>query len=120
MAFAFEKLNVYQKAVDFADRICGVTSNFPKSYYFLRDQLNRASLSIAANIAEGNGRFTKADRKYFFVIARGSIQECVPLLELTARRGFLNPELHETLKNNLEEISKMLSGLIRGIDKRVK
>ena len=118
MAFAFEKLIVYQKAVDFADRICGITSSFPKGYYFLRDQLNRAALSIAANIAEGNGRFTKSDRKHFFIIARGSIQECVPLLELAARRGFLNTERHETLKNDLEEISKMISGLINGLENR--
>jgi four helix bundle protein len=118
MAFAFEKLNVYQKSVDFADRIFGSTCGFPKGYYFLADQLNRASLSISANIAEGNGRFTKADRKNFFIIARGSVQECVPLLVLAARRGLLNQKLHETLKNDLEEISKMLSGLINGIDNR--
>jgi len=104
--------------VDFADRICGITSNFPKGYYFLRDQFNRASLSIPANIAEGNGRFTKSDHKHFFIISRGSVQECVPLLELAARRGFLNSELHETLKNDLEEISKMLSGLINGLENR--
>ncbi len=55
MAFMFENLEVYQKAVDFADNICTTTSKFPKGYYFLRDQLNRASLSISANIAEGNG-----------------------------------------------------------------
>ncbi len=79
MAFAFEKLVVYQKAVDFADNICQTTSKFPNGFYFLRDQLNRASLSVAANIAEGNGRFTKNDRKHFFGIARGSVQECVPL-----------------------------------------
>ena len=118
MAFAFEKLIVYQKAVDFADRICGITSSFPNGYYFLRDQLNRASLLISANIAEGNGRFTKSDCKHFFIIARCSIQECVPLLELTARRGFLNTERHESLKNDLEEISKMVSGLINGLEKR--
>jgi len=116
MTFAFEKLIVYQKAVDFAENICATTSKFPNGYYFLRDQLNRASLSIAANIAEGNGRFTKPDRKYFFSIARGSVQECVPLLELAARRGFLNPKFHETLKNDLEEISKMISGLINGLE----
>ncbi len=118
MAFAFEKLNVYQKAVDFADNICTATSKFPNGYYFLRDQLNRASLSISANIAEGNGRFTKSDRKHFFIIARGSVQECVPLLELAARRRFLNSEFHETLKKDLEEISKMLSGLINGLENR--
>ena len=119
MAFAFEKLIVYQKSVDFADKICATTSNFPNGYYFLRDQLNRASLSISANIAEGNGRFTKSDRKHFFIIARGSVQECVPLLELAVRRKFIKPEAHQTLCNDLEEIAKMTSGLIKGIDKRL-
>jgi len=118
VAFIFEKLIVYQKAVDFADKICSATSEFSKGYYFLRDQLNRASLSISANIAEGNGRFTKSDRKHFFIIARGSVQECVPLLELAARQKFLNTKVQESLKNDLEEIAKMLSGLINGLEKR--
>ena len=74
MAFSFEKLVVYQKAVDFADSVCAATEQFPRGYGFLVDQLNRAALSIAANIAEGNGRFTKPDRKNFFGIARGSVQ----------------------------------------------
>ena len=82
MAFSFEKLLVYQKAVDFADAICEHTQKFGRGYGFLALQLNRAALSISANIAEGNGRFTKADRRNFFGIARGSVQECVPLLEL--------------------------------------
>ena len=94
MTFAFEKLLVYQKAVDFADAICSKTENFPRGYGFLSDQINRASLSIAANIAEGNGRFTTPDRRNFFIIARGSVQECVPLLELALRRKLLIPGDH--------------------------
>ena len=118
MAFAFEKLLVYQKAVDFADSVCTATENFPRGYGFLVDQLNRASLSIAANIAEGNGRFTKADRKNFFGIARGSVRECVPLLELASRRKLMNDSEHVELKSRLEEISRMLSGLIEGLENR--
>ena len=116
MAFAFEKLLVYQKSVDFADHIFSKTENFPCSYGFLVDQLNRAAVSIAANIAEGNGRFTKADRRNFIVIARGSIQECVPLLELASRRNLITPADHEDLKSNLEEVARMLRGLIKGLD----
>jgi hypothetical protein len=63
MGFAFEKLQVYQKVVSFADAVCTLTQGFPRGYFFLADQLNRAALSIAANIAEGNGRFTKPDRR---------------------------------------------------------
>jgi four helix bundle protein len=118
MPFAFEKLFVYQKAIDFANAVCSLTKEFPRGYFFLADQLNRAALSIAANIAEGNGRFTKADRKNFFGIARGSVQECVPLLELAARQNLLAADRHQLLKANLEEIAKMLSGLINGLEKR--
>ena len=118
MGFMFENLQVYQKAVDLADRIATLTENFPRGYYFLVDQLNRAGLSIATNLAEGNGRFTKADRRNFFTIARGSAQECVPLLEIARRRGFISEPQHGELRAGLEEIAKMISGLIRGLDKR--
>jgi hypothetical protein len=99
MAFMFENLQVYQKAVDFADRIASKTEAFPRGYYFLVDQLNRAALSVATNLAEGNGRFTKPDR-----VAR--------------RRGFISDTDHSSLKSHLEEMAKMISGLINGLDKR--
>ena len=118
MAFAFEKLIVSQKAIDFSDQICQATQTFPRGFYFLVDQLNRAALSIATNIAEGNGRFTTRDRKNFFRIARGSVQECVPLLELAQRRGLIEPQAHSNFKADLEEIAKMISGLINALDKR--
>ncbi len=120
MAFMFENLAVYQKAVDFADRIVGLTEGFPRGYYFLTDQLNRAALSIATNLAEGNGRFTKPDRRNFFTIARGSVQECVPLIELARRRGFIADAISAELRSKLEEISRMLSGLINGLENRQK
>ena len=116
MPFMFEKLDVYQKSVDLAERIINLTEEFPKGYYFLTDQLNRASLSIAANIAEGNGRFTKMDRRNFFIIARGSVQECVPLLEIAKRKQFISDVKLSDLFNQLEVISKMISGLINGLE----
>jgi len=118
MAFAFEKLLVYHKAIAFADAVCTLTKGFPRGYFFLADQLNRAALSIAANIAEGNGRFTRPDPKNFFGIARGSVQECVPLLELAGRQKLLEPPQHQHMKTELEEVARMLSGLINGLDKR--
>jgi four helix bundle protein len=118
MSFAFEKLVVYQKAVAFADSVCQVTAGFPRGFFFLADQLNRAALSIAANIAEGNGRFTKADRRNYFGIARGSVQECVPLLELGKRRGIIQDATHAAMKGVLEEIARMLSGLIKRVEER--
>jgi four helix bundle protein len=120
LAFSFEKLVVCQKAVDFADSVCSHTESFTRGYSYLANQLNRAALSISANSAEGNGRFTKADRRNFFGIARGSIQECVPLLELARRRAFLSDEQHMGLKAQLEEIARMPAGLINGLDNREK
>jgi four helix bundle protein len=118
MAFMFEKLAVYQKAVSFADQIVALTQSFPRGFHFLSDQLNRAALSIAANIAEGNGRFTKPYRKNFFTIARGSVQECVPLLEVARRRSLIEQSTHEALRSDLETIAKMISGLIKGLENR--
>ena len=59
VAFLFENIEVYQKAVDFADQIAATTEGFLRGYGFLVDQSNRAALSIATNLAEGNGRFAK-------------------------------------------------------------
>ena len=119
MAFMFENLQVYQKAVNLADRIAVLTEGFPRGYYFLSDQLNRAALSIATNLAEGNGRFTKTDRRNFFIIARGSIQECVPLLEIARRRGFIGDGDHNSFRSELEVIAnKVVAGLINGLENR--
>ena len=118
MALTFEKLIVYQKAISYGDCICAITENFPGGYGFLSDQLNQTSGSIAANIAEGNGRFTIPDRRNFFLIARDSAQECVALLEIGFRGKLIALDIHRRLRSDLEEISKMLSGLINGLESR--
>ena len=112
MPFLVEKLNVYQKAVDFAEAVGHVTEMFPRGHTYLADQLNRAATSISANLAEGNGRSHKPDRRRFFFISRGSAFECLPLLELARRKNLLAAERHRVLYGQLEEISKMLSGLL--------
>ena len=118
MPFAVENLKLYQKTVDFADQVLATTEHFPRGYGFLADQLNRASVSITANLAEGNGRFTTPDCKHFFAIARGSILECLPLLELAVRRNLIDADRQGQLRDRLEELGKMISGLIKGLDHR--
>ena len=113
MTFLFEKLDVYRKAVDFAQEIYETTKGFCRGSFHLADQLNRAALSISTNIAEGNGRYHKADRINFFRIARGSAFECVPLLEICRRRKLIGGERQATLRKEIEDISRMLSGLIK-------
>ena len=110
--FIFEKLVVYQRALALAERISSLTADFPRGSWYLADQLNRASLSVSLNIAEGNGRWTQADRRNFFGIARGSVHECVPLIELARRKRLLTDSTAEQLKAELEALAKMLSGLV--------
>lgn len=113
MPFLFEDLEVYRVSVQCADDVIMLASDFPRGFGFLANQLNRAALSIPANIAEGNGRSTDRDRRHFFHIARGSAQECVPLLEIARRRSLISIESHEHLRSRVEHICRMLSGLIR-------
>lgn len=108
----FEKLEVYQQAITLADELSSLTEHFPKGTYYLADQLNRAVLSIATNIAEGNGKYHKADRINFFRIARGSAFECVPILEICKRKKLLETDACQKFKTKLEAICKMLSGLM--------
>lgn len=119
MAFIFEKLDVYQRAIDLAEKITRLTEAFPpRRHRRLADQLGRASLSISLNIAEGNGRWHAKERKNFFWVARGSVFECVPLLELCKRETLIGEGDCENLKKELEILAKMLSALIKGTDKR--
>ncbi len=94
MSFIFEKLEVYPRAVDFAERIETLSKEIAgQGYYHLLEQLRRASLSISLNIAEGNGRWRPGNTKNFFWIARGSAFECVPLVELCRRQKLISEEI---------------------------
>ena len=78
MGFGFERLDVYKKAIDFADKVYKITKNFPNNeLYGITSQIRRASISVSANIAEGSGRYYKKDFIQFLRIARSSIYECV-------------------------------------------
>ena len=94
MGFSFEKLDVYKNAIDFACNIYEITKKFPKNEtYGLTSQLRRASVSISSNIAEGSGRYNKRDFAQYLRIARGSIYECIPLLEISFRESYINKSL---------------------------
>jgi len=114
--FDFCKLEVYQKAKAFCILIHKLISNrnFDRT---TNDQLRRASLSIMLNIAEGSSRFSNKDRKNFMVVARGSAFECAAIIEYLYEVGEIDKDAYVNFLNSLEEISKMLHGLIRGLDK---
>ena len=116
--FLFEKLDVYQRAVEFANSVYSLCGSFPRGLYSLSDQSRRAATSISLNIAEGSGRFHCNDKKQFYFISRGSIYECVPLLEICKEQNLLNIQEYQNLKEKLIIISKMLSKMIQYLEKQ--
>jgi four helix bundle protein len=113
VTFDFEKFPVYRLALDFAREAEDLLSqlDLPKNSR-IADQLSRASLSISLNIAEGAGRYSKADKKHFYITARGSVFECVAVLDVLLAKGKIEPAIRSKQYVMLEELSKMLSGLI--------
>ncbi|MDY7107926.1 MAG: four helix bundle protein [Planctomycetota bacterium] len=97
---------------------CGPDGAYSRGCRYLADRRDRASLSIDANIAESNGRLTRADRKHCFGIARGSTQKCVPMLKLASRRQLVEPGRRAALREAPETTARMISGLIRGLEQR--
>jgi four helix bundle protein len=80
--FDFENLEVYKKAKAFNSTVTKTILQIETLDGVTKNQLRRASLSIVLNIAEGISRFSKADRKNFCVIARGSVFECVAVFDI--------------------------------------
>ena len=72
------------------------------------------------NIAEGSSRFSNKDRKNFMVVARGSTFECAAIIEYLYEVSEINKDSFDNYMNFLEEISKMLFGLIKNLDKCTK
>lgn len=114
--FDFEKLTVYKKAKTF-NKSVSIFLESTKVDRVTHDQLRRASFSIMLNIAEGSGRFTKPDKRNFYVIARGSVFECVAIFDYLKDLDRMSYEVFRQYYTSLEEISKMLFALIKGQDK---
>lgn len=114
--FNFEKLDVWQKAMDFADLVYKYTRSFPADERFgLTNQLRRAAISISSNISEGSSRSSKTDFARFVEIAAGSIFEVTSQTFVARRQSFLTEEQFRHLYTNAEELSRMLSGLRKSL-----
>ena len=114
--FNFEKLDVWQKAIDFADLIYKETRVFPSEERFgLTNQLRRASVSISSNIAEGSSRSSKNDFARFAEIAAGSVFETVSQAFIARRQDFLSEDQFREIYVHAEELSRMLSGLRKSL-----
>lgn len=115
--FSFEDLDVWQKAVEFANKVISLAEEIGanRKHFRLIEQLEAASTSIALNIAEGKGRHSKKEFIQYLYIARGSLFETITLLIIMNRNQWIVNEQLDTLKNFGDEIGKMLSSLINSI-----
>jgi len=106
---SFEELPVWQKAMDLADALFDATETAAFSRrYSLRDQMERAALSVSSNIAEGFERGTREEFLAFLYIARGSCGELRSQLAFSHRRKLIPPSGYEPLRDVCLSVSKQL------------
>ncbi len=118
MAFAFEELKVYKRALDYSVAVINAIDGIdtPRKHFRLIEQLEASSTSVALNISEGKGRFSKKEFKHFLYISRGSLYETVTMLQTLKTKKWLDARSYEKLYSEAETLSKMISGLIGSID----
>lgn len=109
----YEKLQVWQKSMDFVVEIYRLTNRFPKSEtYGLTSQMRRAAVSIPSNIAEGSRRSTKKDFSHFLIQAMSSGAELETQIAICKRLAYGKPDHYVHLSQLLGEIMRMLNKLI--------
>ena len=109
-----KRLDAWREAVELTISVYHATDNFPKEHRFaLTEQIHRAALSVASNIAEGAARQTKKEFANYLHIAQGSLSELDTQLEIAKRLKFLSNEQWRTLDQQMHHIDKLLSGLIK-------
>ena len=112
----FKELTVWQKAVDLATDVYRYTNNFPAEEKFgLTSQIRRSVVSISSNIAEGAGRKSKKEFKYFLDIAYGSASELETQLLIAQNLSFLENEHYKMLSEKITEIQKMIYSLSKSL-----
>jgi four helix bundle protein len=108
----FTQLKVWQAAHEVTLAVYKLTPLFPMEERFcLAQQMRKASVSIAANIAEGYGRRSPADKAHFYTISEGSAEELKYYLILARDLSYIDPV--PELASRLDEVSRMLWGLIQ-------
>ena len=121
MTFAFEKLDVWQKAVELTEAVYKMTPTFPAHEQFnLTSQLRRAAVSIPVNIAEGKGRYSRKEYVQFLYNARGSRYETVTLLRLALTLQYLSEQQYQQLMQLTQLVLSKLSGLINSLKEQIK
>ena len=111
-SFSHERLDVYRAAIEFLILADQIASALPKGRGYLADQLRRATLSIALNVAEGAGEFAAADKARFYRMARRSGTECAAILHACGVLTLSQDQVTEAARTLLDRIVAMLTAMV--------
>jgi four helix bundle protein len=113
-----KKLDVWQKGIVLVQRIYEMTKAFPKvEEYAITNQMRRAAISVPSNISEGAARQTRKEFMQFLHMAQGSLSELDTHLEISSRLGYIRETVLQEVSALMNDIDKMLTGLIKSLRK---
>ena len=112
--FGFKELIVWRRAIYFAKHVIILIDKIEsdRKHYRIIEQTEAAATSVAANIAEGKGRFSRKEFKQYLYIARGSIYESITFLTVMKELNWVSSEEVDTLESEALALNKMLNSLI--------
>ncbi|MDO9000540.1 four helix bundle protein [Sediminibacterium sp.] len=117
----YKDLIVWQKAIILVTNIYKLTNSFPSEERFgLASQLNRAAVSIPSNIAEGWGRELPKNYLQFLRVSRGSLMEVETMILISKNLNFISEKEYLEINTNIEEVGKILQGLIKSVQQKTK
>jgi four helix bundle protein len=115
---SYQDLISWKKSIELVTHIYCVTQSFPKQEtYGLTNQIRSAAVSIPSNIAEGQGRLSRGEFKQFLGHARGSVFELESQVLIARNLGYLKFEDAAALIERINEIGRLLNGLLESLDR---
>src|SRR6476619_3618850 len=109
---SFQRLDVYQRAIEFLALVVDIVNDMPKGHSERADQLVRAAESVIRNIAEGAGRWSEADCAKHYKIARGEAMECAASLDVMKIREVVSPQRYDHGIRLLAAVIAMLTKMV--------
>jgi four helix bundle protein len=121
MGRSYKDLVAWQKSMDLVTATYRTTASFPRDELFgLTSQLRRAAVSIPSNIAEGQGRISEKEFRYFLGQARGSPMEVETQIQIAENLGYLKKEQTNPLLQSCAEVGRILNGLLASVSKQAE
>ncbi len=118
--FDFEKLNIYKFIKEQNIEILKFLHGNENIDYHIKEKWIKASIGSLTNLTEGTARFSNEEKKHYFTVSRGNIFECVALLQTVYESVLMSREQYKAFYDKYERISKMLLGLYRSKDDKIK